>query len=157
MIGLGARKPIDELTLADLEVFPIWEFADDEEALEGRDETWVRPVAARIVDPQRLASLSVASGFTTASGKTLGGFVGLRVAVSAPDELEVAVAVLLANGMYVPAWPTRGRARIHAAARLGLTEEQFFPLRYRLRVHIGDEGTPREGVLDRAPDLPPIL
>ncbi len=38
------RKPVDELDLGDLSVFPVWEFAIDEEALEGRDETWVRPV-----------------------------------------------------------------------------------------------------------------
>lgn len=38
------RKPIDGLTLADLEAFPIWEFAIDEEGVEGQDETWVRPL-----------------------------------------------------------------------------------------------------------------
>lgn len=29
--------PIDQLTLSDLLVYPIWEFASEEEAIEGRD------------------------------------------------------------------------------------------------------------------------
>jgi hypothetical protein len=41
--------PIDKLTAADLLAFPLWEFATDEEDVEGPDETWVRPVDAQVV------------------------------------------------------------------------------------------------------------
>jgi hypothetical protein len=40
---LKTRKPVDKLTVGDLVAFPIWEFASDEESVEGQDETWVRP------------------------------------------------------------------------------------------------------------------
>jgi hypothetical protein len=40
-------KPIDLLTPADIEQHPIWEFAIDEEGIEGQDETWVRPFHCR--------------------------------------------------------------------------------------------------------------
>jgi hypothetical protein len=37
-------KPVNQLTPEDLKMFPVWEYDLDGEALEGRDETWVRPV-----------------------------------------------------------------------------------------------------------------
>jgi hypothetical protein len=46
---LATRKPIDQITVADLVDFPIWEFCLDEEGVEGMDETWVRPLAAAAV------------------------------------------------------------------------------------------------------------
>jgi len=36
-------KPVDELTIEDLQESPIWEWAIDEEETEEQDETWVRP------------------------------------------------------------------------------------------------------------------
>src|SRR3954462_3252023 len=48
--SLTTRKPVDELTAADLEAFPVWEYADDEEGDdEDQDETWVRPVACDVL------------------------------------------------------------------------------------------------------------
>jgi len=40
---LRTRKPIDRLTVDDLVAYPIWEYAIDEEVVDDRDETWVRP------------------------------------------------------------------------------------------------------------------
>ena len=37
------RKQVYELTLDDLSQFPVWEFALDEEGMEGQDEATVRP------------------------------------------------------------------------------------------------------------------
>ncbi len=37
-------KPVDQLTPSDLAKHPVWEYAHDEERIEGQDETWVRPV-----------------------------------------------------------------------------------------------------------------
>ena len=58
----ATRKPIDQLTPEDLEAFPIWEFATDEEEDDERDETWVRPVDAAFIEPDQY-SLSVAADF----------------------------------------------------------------------------------------------
>jgi len=41
---LNTRKPVVEIALQDLMQFPVWEFAIDEEGIEGQDETWIRPV-----------------------------------------------------------------------------------------------------------------
>jgi hypothetical protein len=43
------RKPVNLLTPADFMVFPIREYADDEEGMLGRDEMWVRPVSRTAV------------------------------------------------------------------------------------------------------------
>ncbi|WP_242252929.1 hypothetical protein [Bacillus cereus group sp. BfR-BA-01379] len=40
---MGICKPIDELTIEDLEQNPIWEWALDEEENKEYDETWVKP------------------------------------------------------------------------------------------------------------------
>ena len=38
------RKPADKITMDDLRSFPVWEYANDEEGISGRDETWMKPV-----------------------------------------------------------------------------------------------------------------
>ena len=40
----GKSKPLEEITLADVLQHPIWEWALDEEGVEGQDETWQRPI-----------------------------------------------------------------------------------------------------------------
>lgn len=40
----GKPKPIDEVTLQDMQENPIWVFALDEEDSEGIDETWQKPI-----------------------------------------------------------------------------------------------------------------
>jgi hypothetical protein len=49
---IATRKPVDELTASDLEAFPVWEFAMDEEGVEEQDETWVKPGQRRDVGPR---------------------------------------------------------------------------------------------------------
>jgi hypothetical protein len=50
------RKQINELTAVDLESFPVWEFALEEEGNEGQDEATVRPCKAtfQLADGTRL-------------------------------------------------------------------------------------------------------
>lgn len=43
-IAYGKPKPIDEVTLQDMQENPIWIFALDEEEAEGIDETWQKPI-----------------------------------------------------------------------------------------------------------------
>ena len=94
---LATRKPIDQITVADLVDFPIWEFCLDEEGVEGMDETWVRPLAAAAV-PNGAYSLSVAAEFETASGLRVNGLIGVT---TAEGEVEIAYPVLLFNGKYL--------------------------------------------------------
>jgi hypothetical protein len=93
---VASRKPIDKITTKDLDAFPIWEFATDEEDIEGRDETWIRPVKAKVVPPDAY-SLSVAADYQTASGKALTGIVGVTTA----GGLEFGHGALLMKGAYL--------------------------------------------------------
>jgi hypothetical protein len=43
---IPTRKQVYDLTLADFDAAPVWEFALDEEAVPGQDETTVRPYEA---------------------------------------------------------------------------------------------------------------
>src|SRR5688572_20988439 len=96
LITLASRKPINRITTQDLDAYPIWEFATDEEDIEGRDETWIRPVPANSV-PRNAHSLSVAADFVTSSGKVLPGIIG----VTTVDGLEFGHGALLVEGDYL--------------------------------------------------------
>ena len=139
------RKPVDQLKPEDFVDFPIWEFADDEEGVEGQDETWVRPHARKVVGKD-LYSLSVAADFVAASGKVLAGFVGVTTA----EAFEVGHGVIFHEGNYifVPSaeYPGATEERKAVAGALGMKEAQVFPLKYTLRVLLKGETALRCGV-----------
>jgi hypothetical protein len=149
---LDTRKPIDRLTADDLLVFPIWEYADDEENVEGRDETWVRPVDAKVVR-KGMWSLSVAADFCTRAGLTIPGFV----AVTTAQQVEIGGGVLLHPGRaarsptgekYVVVDVRTPTARTATARALGRTVRDVFPMVFRLRVHISREKRVRTGAFE---------
>jgi hypothetical protein len=145
---IATRKPIDQITVADLVDFPIWEFCLDEEDVEGMDETWVRPLAAAAV-PNGAYSLSVAAEFETASGLRVNGLVGVTTA----GEVEISQAVLLFDGKYLFV-PSQHQMQIGAddgklrqAVVDALGPSPVFPLRYQLSVLIEGEASHREGTV----------
>jgi hypothetical protein len=147
---IATRKPIDQITVADLVDFPIWEFCLDEEGVEGMDETWVRPLAAAAV-PNGAYSLSVAAEFETASGLPVTGLIGVTTA--AEGEVEIAHPVLLFDGKYLFV-PSQHDMQIDAADEKlrqavvdALGKSPVFPLRYRLSVLIEGEASHREGIV----------
>jgi hypothetical protein len=140
---LETRKPIDRLTADDLLVFPIWEFAIDEEEVEEMDETWVRPVDVKVVR-KGMWSLSVAADFRTRSGLVIPGFVD----VSTAEGTEVSDGVLLPQGKYVSIRVGSPSARVATARSLGMKTRDVFPLSYTLRVLIGREKRFRSGTFE---------
>jgi hypothetical protein len=146
---LATRKPIDQITVADLVDFPIWEFCLDEEGVESMDETWVRPLAAAAV-PNEAYSLSVAAEFETASGLRVDGLVGVTTIAG---EVEIAYPVLLFDGKYLFV-PSQHDMQFNAADEKlrravvdALGPSPVFPLRYRLSVPIEGEASHREGTV----------
>jgi hypothetical protein len=141
------RKPIQALTLADLAEFPIWEYADDEEGLEGRDETWVRPLAARAV-PRKSYTI-VAADFRAASGREYKGSITVS---RVEDPAEIFNGVLHeGDGSYLvpnPELVSFDRAMADLFSGLGLSESETFPITYTLRVPFDSEWECRSGVLD---------
>ena len=146
---IATRKPIDQITVADLVDFPIWEFCLDEEGVEGMDETWVRPLAAAEV-PDGAYSLSVATTFETASGLRVNGLIGVT---AVEGEVEIAYPVLLFDGKYlfVPSQHntqiSAADEKLRAAIADALGTSPVFPLRYRLSVLIEGEASHREGTV----------
>lgn len=69
------RKQVYDLTLADLSIFPAWEFALDEEGELGQDEATVRPCASIDQLGASDGGLVVAASFELADGTKLHGYV----------------------------------------------------------------------------------
>lgn len=142
---LKTRKPIDELRIADIEAFPIWEFATDEEEIEDQDENWVRPLQGNRI-PRDAYSLSVSAIFSAPSGAKYKGIVS----VSTAQGFDAVHAALLTddNYVFVP-WPgTAGASKMarDAAREMGSRASDLFPLSYRLAVPVEDEESSREGL-----------
>jgi hypothetical protein len=140
---LRTRKPIDELVALDFVTYPIWQFASDEEGVEGQDETWVRPVPGMTVRKGRY-SLWVAADFTAAAGTEILGCVS----VSTAGDVELGDAILLPDGQYIPVGTYENRSRrTQIAARLDSKARDVFPLSFELRVLIGREKAHRTGTV----------
>ncbi len=151
---LKTRKPINELTVEDLHAFPIWEFATDEEGVQGQDETWVRPVRSNQV-PIGAYSQLVATDFSTAGGTRLQGFMTVTTA----DGIKITPGSLVREGLYLvlpgkleerarvegPSWTIQTRKEVVEA--LGDSPASVFPVAYKLRVAIRGEKALRSGVV----------
>jgi hypothetical protein len=152
---LKTRKPVVNLTVTDLRIFPLWEFAIDEESKGDQDETWVRPVNCDTI-PRGAYSQIVASDFSTVAGRDLQGFM---VVTTARGEVKITAGAVVGRVGYrvLPnvsrnlaaaskhEWVLRERDRLCRA--LNAKEADVFPLRYSLRVPIRGEQEVRTGML----------
>ena len=110
------RKQVGDLTPSDLEQYPTWEFAIDEDGEEGQDEETVRPRPdVELADPAG-GLFIVRAEFAAADGARFDGFV------SPHEERHVAGAqpTIVSDTAHVPFWfgtvpPTP--ARLHASCR----------------------------------------
>ena len=99
---MKVRKPINELTLADLSAFPVWEYASDEEGMDGQDETTVRPVNAGLPIQPENWSLHIRAIFTLADGTKMTGF--LTVSSMDINDLGYTQPVIVTNRGQVFFW-----------------------------------------------------
>jgi hypothetical protein len=138
--SLDTRKPVHMLTVADLEAFPVWEFASDEEDVEGMDETWVKPVGH--VLPENEAALSVATVFKLSCGLVYPGLMWCDTYA----EFEVsAIALLTERDRLIF---SEGMPRQHIAealTELGLDWDQVFPVQYCTRAKRSCTSKPEHG------------
>lgn len=143
------RKPIHKITRKDLALFPIWEFATDEEANLGQDETWVKPKNAKSIG-LNLYSLSVSAKFKTASKKIIEGLIGITTA----NGVEFGHAVLLQDNKYIflpsPDYDGAREERKLILAALGMTETEVFPISFTLKVLISGDANSAEDFLFKA-------
>jgi hypothetical protein len=131
----ATRKPVHLLTTDDLSVFPVWEYADDEEAVEGRDETWVRPVPVEVVPSG--SYMIVAADFEAASGRRFRGYVFVSTLEGAPDACQ-GVIWSGSSGLFVanPEAVVYESSRAELLAGLGVGEHELFPLSFRLCIPV---------------------
>jgi hypothetical protein len=131
----ATRKPVQLLTTDDLSSFPIWAYADDDEAVEGRDETWVRPMPVEAV-PSRSYTI-VEADFEGAGGRRFQGYVFVSTLDGAPDACQ-GVVWSGSSGLFVanPEAIAYQSSRAELLAGLGVGEHELFPLSFRLRVPV---------------------
>lgn len=144
-ITLATRKPVEDLTVADLEAFPVWEFAIDEEGEdEDQDETWVRPVAGDAV-PAGGSSLGVAAAVRLAGGLVYPAVLFCDTPADRSIDV-VAVALLTTAGRVLfSARDTPGEAA-RQLKRLGLPQGQVWPMEFCTRAPLAATGAPGRGV-----------
>ena len=142
---IATRKPVDELTASDLEVFPIWEFAIEEEDVDDeQDETWVKPVPTGEL-PVDGSALSVAVALRLASGQVYPGVMfcdthaGLDIA---------AIALLTTEGRVLFSQSDSPSELRRNLKRLGLAHQNVFPLDYCTRVPSARTGTVERGTFN---------
>jgi hypothetical protein len=135
VVSLWTRKPVEKLTLGDFRAFPVWKYADDEEGIEGRDETWVRPVDTTVVP--KLSYTHVAADFTAACGKEFAGFVTVNT-LNGPPAVRQGVILHKREQLFIsnPEAFRFDESRKHLLGKLGLNEQEVFPLSFRLRVAV---------------------
>jgi hypothetical protein len=141
MSGHRIRKPVNELTPDDLERFPVWEYALDEEGDEGQDETTVRPVESDgLLDPDD-GSFIVRAVLNLADGTRYTGY--LNTPFQGETDLGTIQPVVVTPAGQIGFWwgmiePTATDIA-ESYQRLGKSSStQIFPLRYQSDVDIVD-------------------
>lgn len=134
-------KPIDELTVEDFEVHPVWKFSMDEE--EG-DETYVCSVETAVVPVDSdFQVYHVACDITVATGAQFTGF--LQVSNGEFHFPEPIVVGGIEDYWCLDSPPAR-RERAKFDAFFGAEYSKLFPISWCLRVPFAGEAVKRCGV-----------
>jgi hypothetical protein len=124
----------------------VWEFASDEEGVEGQDETWVRPVDTGVV-PKR-SYMHVAAEFVTINKEKFTGFVTVSTLDGTPD---VCQGVILHERDYLFVSNSEASrfddSRQDLLKTLRLSERQVFPLSFKLKVPVAGHKKYTGGIL----------
>ena len=140
------RKQVYELTISDIEEFPVWEFASDEEGDDGQDEATVRPLEFNApLDPSD-GMFVVQSEFLLADGTKMQGYLS-----PAPkNELAYIQPIIITENGQIMFWygimkPLQEKITSNYSS-LGKSSEQVFPLIFKSKVDI--LGGAIKGVID---------
>jgi hypothetical protein len=132
------RKQVYNLTLKDLERFPVWVFALDEECTPGQDEATVRPWEGTLPFDPREGLNIVRSNFWLADGTHAIGYLGAQVPIF--SEIGHINPTMVTPRSQVWFWfgvqrPESEQIR-EAYELLGKDRSQVFPLRYESAIEI---------------------
>ena len=137
-VSSNARRQVYELTPSDLKTFPVWEFASNEEDVDGQDEATVRPYLKTPVDPRDGLQV-VRATFKLADGTRFLGFVSppppgtpWGIGNQQPAIVSDKGQVPLYSGIFAPS-----AARLNGFFEiLGKSVSEIFPLEYATDVEI---------------------
>jgi hypothetical protein len=126
-------RSIDSLLVPDLQMHPVWEFADDEET---DDETLVRPV--ELLPVQSLAGRLVATNVRFSNGATAWALIG-NIDLADPRSAEHFLTLRIERGgvwfdlarYFDPDYTERGPAAL--AEFLRLPVHDVFPIHFDIR------------------------
>lgn len=134
------RKQVYELTLSDLEQYPVWEFALDEGGEAGQDEATVRPFEHEPpLDPNE-GLFIVLSDFVLADGTKEKGYLMAPAQTEYYEDLGSTQPTIIRPGGQVGFWNGVGQPDAQEIARkyslLGKSPEQIFPVEFTSSVEI---------------------
>ncbi|MBI5543941.1 MAG: hypothetical protein HY901_08650 [Deltaproteobacteria bacterium] len=141
------RKQVYDLTPADLERFAVWEYALDEEGVEGQDEATVRPVS--VTDPRKLKGrmVMVRARFELADGSRMVGY--LSPPLGAERDLGTTQPAIVGSFGQVTFWMGIIRPKPSDLAKtykhLGKSPSQVFPLTFESDIDL--PGGPVHGTI----------
>lgn len=137
-MGARVRKQVYELTLDDLDVFPVWEFKLDSEGEAGQDESTVRPfTAAGPLDPNERMFI-VRACFTLADGSRMLGYCTPPLRGNA--SIGILQPIIVTDRGQVRFWcgtatPDEKRL-LHNYVLLGREARRVFPVRFESVVEL---------------------
>ena len=127
------RKQVYELTFDDISIFPIWEFALDEEGENGQDELTVRPYPlSGSLDPNK-GIFIVRADFKLADDTSMSGYITL------PEKSDKSLGsiqpVIITEKGQVSFWkgnkkPSR-KSILESYNRLGKQKNSVFPIHFK--------------------------
>ncbi len=142
------RKQVYELTARDLDQYPVWEFALDEEGAEGQDEATVRPLlVAGQVNPAD-GMVIVKASFRLSDGTSLSGYL-TPPSSSSRGLGTIQPQIITANGQvsfWCGAFKPTSETLKQNYDRLGRTADKVFPVRFTSEVKV--VGGPVTGILN---------
>lgn len=140
--GRPNNKPVDELTVGDLERFSVWEYDLANEGKPGRDETWVKPVKS--IPVRDLSNRVVGTRVRLANGKDVWAILS-NVCLDDPNEAQEFLGVSIERDgewFYVARYfdsDYEDRGPEQLAAFLGLPVNDVFPITYDISdLAVGD-------------------
>ena len=132
------RKQVYDLTLADFDATPVWEFASDEEGVAGQDEATVRPYEVSVPIDTGHGGLIVRAVFVLADGTNLRGYLSPHpISLRRPGWVQ---PVMISGAHQFNFWsgmlrPSQTQMN-EVLAKIGKQASQVFPVQYRSDVEL---------------------
>src|SRR3974390_959062 len=132
------RKQAYDLTAEDFEIYPVWEYALDEEGVEGQDESTMRPFEHSGPLDTSKQQLFVKAHFTLADGTRFRGWLPARW--FGESDFGTLQPVIFADGEQIHFWngvfPPTSEELKKSYELLGRNPERVFPIQFSSSVEL---------------------